>query len=71
MAAFRRNSDAAGLVLTLRTMQMRGRLSDKLKAFLFVALVPSSDDYDALPLPPQISGLYFAIRPSRLALGGP
>lgn len=52
----------------LQNIGMKERFRDKLKIFLFVGLVPSPDDYDALPLPAQITGLYFAIRPLRLAL---
>jgi hypothetical protein len=55
-------------IFALRNIVMKERLADKLKVFLFFALVPSPQDYDAVPLPPQISGLYFAIRPLRLAL---
>jgi hypothetical protein len=47
---------------------MQERLANKLKVFLWFALVPIPEDYDAVRLPPQISGLYFAIHPLRYAL---
>jgi hypothetical protein len=67
---FEETETPSPLIYALRDIQMKERRTDKLKIFLFVALVPSSHDYDAVPLPPQMSGLYFAIRPLRLVLTG-
>jgi hypothetical protein len=55
-------------VHAVRQMAMKERRADKLKIFLWFALVPIVSDYDAVRLPPQIIGLYFAIHPLRLAL---
>jgi hypothetical protein len=55
-------------VHVVRQIAMKERRADKLKIFLWFALVPLGDDYDAMRLPPQIIGLYFAIHPLRLAL---
>jgi len=38
---------------------MKERVVDKLKAFLWFALVPLPNDYDAVRLPPQLIGLYY------------
>jgi hypothetical protein len=47
---------------------MKERLADKLKIFLWWALVPSVGDSDRWCLPSQLIGLYFVIHPLRCAL---
>jgi hypothetical protein len=52
----------------LKQIAMKERVVDKLKVFLWFALVPLPNDYDAVRLPPQLIGLYYAIHPLRAAL---
>jgi hypothetical protein len=61
-------TDTPARIHVLRQIAMKERLTDKLKLFLWFALVPLPEDCDAVRLPPQIIGLYFAIHPLRLAL---
>jgi hypothetical protein len=52
----------------LKQIAMKERVVDKLKVFLWFALVPLPNGYDAVRLPPQLIGLYYAIHPLRAAL---
>ena len=62
-------------VAALRDVLIKERFRCKLKIPVFFALAPSARDYDVLPLPAQIIGLYFSIHPLRFvlkaALAGP
>ena len=54
-------------------LELCDRPSDRLKAMMRLALLPTAGDYKAWPLPSALWGVYYATRPFRLvakALGG-
>jgi hypothetical protein len=56
-----------GLKLAPFHLAMRERLRDRVRYAAAVLLAPSPLDLDAVPLPPALYPLYFAVRPLRLA----
>jgi hypothetical protein len=60
LPAIRRNTDLIDLDLCDRRW-------DRVKALLRIALTPTAGDYHALPLPAALWGLYYLLRPLRLA----
>jgi len=54
-------------VSTLRgRRRLKKRLRDKIRLLLTYYLVPTTVDYDVLPLPEQLSQFYYVLRPVRV-----
>jgi Uncharacterised nucleotidyltransferase len=65
---FKETRGSAGVENIYCLFMARERIRDKIRVLLSVALMPTPSDYDALPLPAPLVGLYYIIRAVRLAL---
>lgn len=61
------NGQTSGPGYLLFQLRMRDRLRDKLGDCLRTAIYPNVFDFSAIPLPPRLFPLYYALRPLRLA----